>query len=346
MADPVQHGKRRVRYAGTHPRRFAEKYKELHPERHPLEAQKVLERGDTPAGTHRPICVQEVLEVLNPQPGEIGLDATLGFGGHAQQILPRLRPGGRLFGIDVDPVELPRTEARLRGLGFSEDLLVVRRMNFAGLRGLLPEIGRELDFVLADLGVSSMQLDNPARGFTYKADGPLDLRFNPNARMPAAALLPTLAEDALAALLVENADEPHARAIARALQGQPVTTTRELADLVRRALKGAVPEAIRQQETRKSLQRTFQALRIAVNEEFVVLDQLLALLPACLAPGGRVAILSFHSGEDRRVKKAFQRGHRDGAYARIALDPLRPPAEEVRANPRSSGAKLRWAVRA
>ena len=345
MVDQVQRGKRRVRYKGAHPRRFEEKYKELHPESHSLELQKVLERGDTPAGTHRPVCVREILEILDPKPGEIGLDATLGFGGHAQEILPHLRPAGRLFGIDVDPMELPRTEARLRGLGFSEDVLVVRRMNFAGLRRLLPEVGRELDFVLADLGVSSMQLDNPARGFTYKADGPLDLRFNPSSRTPAATLLQTLTEDDLADLLVENSDEPHARAIARALQGQPVTTTTQLADLVRRALKTACPEAIRHQETQKSLQRTFQALRIAVNQEFSALEQFLSLLPTCLTPGGRVAILSFHSGEDRRVKKAFQRGHRDSLYARIALDPLRPSPEERRANPRSSGAKLRWAVK-
>jgi 16S rRNA (cytosine1402-N4)-methyltransferase len=345
MVDPIHHGKRRVRYTGTHPRRFEEKYKELDPEGHALEVQKVLERGDTPAGTHRPVCVREILEILDPKAGEVGLDATLGFGGHAQEILPRLRPGGRLFGVDVDPLELPRTEARLRGLGFSEDVLMVRRMNFAGLRRLLPEIGRGLDFVLADLGASSMQLDNPARGFTYKADGPLDLRFNPNSKTPAATLLQSLTEDDLADLLAENSDEPHAQAIARAIRGQAVTTTTQLADLVCRALKTACPEATRHQETRKSLQRTFQALRIAVNEEFSVLERFLSLLPTCLKPGGRVAILSFHSGEDRRVKKAFQWGHRDGLYARIALDPQRPSEEERRANPRSSGAKLRWAVK-
>ena len=346
MTDEIRCGKRRVRYKGTHPRRFEEKYKELNPERHAGEVQKVLARGDTPAGTHRPICVREVLAVLDPRPGEVGLDATLGFGGHAQEILPRLLPGGRLFGIDVDPLELPRTEARLRGLGFSEDVLVIRRMNFAGLPRLLPEAGGGLDFVLADLGVSSMQLDNPARGFTHKADGPLDLRLNPNRGKPAAVLLSTLTEEGLADLLAENADEPHAHAIARALHGQPVATTTQCADLVRRALARAVPEAARSQETRRSLQRTFQALRIAVNDEFRALEQFLGFLPACLKPGGRVAVLTFHSGEDRRVKKAFQAGHREGVYARIALDPIRPSAEECRANPRSSSAKLRWAVRA
>jgi 16S rRNA (cytosine1402-N4)-methyltransferase len=286
------------------------------------------------------------LEILDPRPGDVGVDATLGFGGHAQEILPRILPGGRLFGIDVDPLELPRTEARLRGLGFSEDILVVRRMNFAGIARVLPEAGGGLDFVLADLGVSSMQLDNPARGFTYKADGPLDLRLNPNRGRPAAALLSTLTEAALADLLIEHSDEPHAGAIARALHGQAITTTTQLADLVRRALQAAVPEATRRQEMRKALQRTLQALRIAVNDEFRVLEQFLALLPVCLKPAGRVAILTFHSGEDRRVKKAFQAGNREGVYERIAREPVRPSAEERRANPRSASAKLRWAVKA
>jgi 16S rRNA (cytosine1402-N4)-methyltransferase len=334
-----------VRYRGTHPRQFQEKYKELDPAGHQGELEKVRERGHTPAGTHRPICVREILEVLAPGPGQVGLDATLGYGGHAQELLPLLAPGGRLFGIDVDPLELPRTEARLRALGFLEDVLVVRRMNFAGLPGLLPEAGGALDFILADLGVSSMQIDNPARGFTYKADGPLDLRLNPNRGRPASALLQSLAQDQLAALLGDLADEPHAQAIAAALCGQPVTGTRQLADLVRQALKPLLDPDDWQDQLRGSLQRTFQALRIAVNDELGVLDQFLAQLPAALKPGGRVAILSFHSGEDRRVKKAFQGGLRDGLYQAVAPDPIRPSQAERRANPRSSSAKLRWAVR-
>ncbi len=344
MSDEPEH-KRRIRYKGTHPRGFQEKYKELDPQVHTGELEKVRERGHTPAGTHRPICVQEILELLDPQPGEVGLDATLGFGGHAEAILPRLRPGGRLFGIDVDPLELPRTEARLRGLGFGPELLVTRRMNFAGLPNLLPEVGGEFDFVLADLGVSSMQIDNPARGFTFKADGPLDLRLNPQRGQPASALLKRLSQDELAELLVAHSDEPQADTIARAICEAPATTTWQLANQVRRALKGVFPEATQQEEIRKSLQRTFQALRIAVNDEFGVLDQFLALLPRCLKPGARVAILTFHSGEDRRVKKAFQTGQREGIYARVAEEPLRAGAEERRANPRSSSAKLRWAVK-
>jgi len=334
--------RRRVRYKGTHPRRFQEKYKELAPEVHRDELEKVLARGHTPAGTHRPICVAEILAVLDPKPGEVALDATLGYGGHTQELLPRLLPGGRLFVVDVDPLELPRTEARLRALGFGEDVLAVRRMNFAGLPRLRAESGG-FDLVLADLGVSSMQIDNPARGFTWKAEGPLDLRLNPNRGRSAAELLATLDETTLAELLVENSDEPHAAVIAREVHGAPIRTTRELAERVRAALRGALPEAEREAETRKSLQRTFQALRIAVNDELTVLDQFLALLPGCLRPGGRVAILTFHSGEDRRVKKAFQQGLREGIYAAVAPEPLRASPEERRANPRSTSAKLRWA---
>ena len=336
---------RRPRYKGTHPRRFQEKYKELSPEQHAAELSKVMARGHTPAGTHRAIMVDEILAVLDPKPGEVALDATLGYGGHTREILPRLLPGGRLFGVDVDPIELPRTEARLRDLGFDEDALTVRRMNFAGLPRLKAEAGG-FDLVLADLGVSSMQIDNPARGFTWKVEGPLDLRLNPQRGRSAADLLATLDEPSLADLLVENSDEPHAAAIAREVHGQAIRTTRDLADRVRAALHAELHEAERDAETKKSLQRTFQALRIAVNDEFTVLDQFLSLLPGCLNPGGRVAILTFHSGEDRRVKKAFQQGLRDGIYADVAPEPIRASPDERRSNPRSTSAKLRWAVRA
>jgi len=350
MTDKDAPHQRRVRYAGTHPKRFQEKYKELDPARHADALQKVLDRGQTPAGMHRAICVSEILAILNPQPGEVGLDATLGFGGHAQEILARLMPGGRLFAVDVDPVELPRTEARLRTLGFSDQALVVRRINFAQLATLLPEAGGGFDVVLADLGVSSMQIDNPARGFSFKADGPLDLRLDPTSGQSASELLQTVTRQRLRDLLADNADEPFAVALAAALQGQYLATTTELADLVRHTLghtfKRSMPEVERQAETKKVLQRTFQALRIEVNDEFGVLDRFLALLPSCLNPGGRVAILSFHSGEDRRVKKAFQTGERSGVYASVAPDPIRASFDERRANPRSSSAKLRWAVKA
>jgi 16S rRNA (cytosine1402-N4)-methyltransferase len=339
--------KRRVRYKGTHPREFGEKYKELNAAEYEADFRKVIERGQTPAGTHRPICVKEILEILAPRPGKLGLDATLGFGGHAREVLPLLAPGGRLFGIDVDPLELPRTEQRLRDLGYGEDRLAVRRMNFAGINKLLEETGRGFDFILADLGVSSMQIDNPARGFTFKADGPLDLRLNPGHGQSAAALLKSCTQGELALLLYANADEPHAEAIATAVvarQGR-IKTTLDLADTVRQALK-PLPKDVREEETTSSLKRTFQALRIAVNDEFGALDRMLGMLPYCLAPGGRVAILSFHSGEDRRVKKSFRALEREGIYSAIAPDPIRPGAEERRSNSRSASAKLRWAIRA
>ncbi|WP_243304788.1 16S rRNA (cytosine(1402)-N(4))-methyltransferase RsmH [Geothrix oryzisoli] len=340
MTDQPSRPPRRPRYQGTHPRRFDEKYKELAPERYAEEQAKVAARGHTPAGTHRSIMVDEILEVLAPRPGEAALDATLGYGGHARELLTRLRPGGRLVGLDVDPLELPRTEARLRALGFDETALIVRRTNFAGLAKVAAELG-PFDLVLADLGVSSMQIDNPARGFTWKAEGPLDLRLNPQKGRSAADLLTALDAPALAELLAENADEPQADAIARAVAGQALRTTRQLAECVRAAL----PD-LEEDELKKALQRTFQALRIAVNDEFGVLDRFLAQLPGALKPGGRVAILTFHSGEDRRVKKAFQQGLRDGTYTAIAPEPRRASSEERRANPRSTSAKLRWAVRA
>lgn len=335
---------RRPRYRGTHPRGFNEKYKELDPARFAAEQAKVAGRGQTPAGTHRPIMVAEILEVLAPKPGERALDATLGYGGHARELMARLRPGGHLLGLDVDPLELPRTEARLREEGFGEELFTTRRMNFAGLPGLLAETGR-FDVILADLGLSSMQIDNPARGFTFKADGPLDLRMNPNRGAPAFQLLARLSEVDLADLLTANADEPFAAAIARAVAeaSEPITRTRQLAEAVASAL---VQEGCdrRGPEVRASRQRTFQALRIAVNDEFGVLDSFLDWLPKALNPGGRVAILSFHSGEDRRVKKTFLEGFRGGLYAAIAESPERPGPEERRDNPRSAPAKLRWAV--
>ncbi len=350
MSDASPPHRRRVRYAGTHPRSFEDKYKELDPATHADAIEKVMARGQTPAGMHRPICVREILQILDPQPGEVGLDATLGYGGHAREILALLAPGGRLFGTDVDPVEFARTEKRLRGLGFDASVLVLRRINFAGITSLLPEAGGGFDLILADLGVSSMQIDNPARGFSFKTDGPLDLRLDPSSEQPASMLLLSVTRAALRDLLTDNADEPFAVPLAAALQGQYIETTTQLAELVRQTVQAALPkrmpDAERLVETTKSLQRTFQALRISVNNEFGVLDHLLDMLPTCLRPGGRVAILSFHSGEDRRVKKAFQAGARSGIYAQVAPDAIRASFDERRANPRSTSAKLRWAVAA
>jgi 16S rRNA (cytosine1402-N4)-methyltransferase len=324
--------KRRPRYRGKNPRHFSEKYKEHAPERYAGDVAKVIASGKTPAGMHRPVMVDEIMEVLAPQAGELAVDCTLGYGGHAVALLSALQPVGRLIGLDVDPIELPKTEARLRTLGFGPDTLTVHRTNFAGLARVLPE---PADIIFADLGLSSMQLDNPARGFTYKYDGPLDLRMNPQRGRTASALLASIDEPALAALLLENTDEPQAERMSHAILQAAVSTTTQLAAVIRR--NGGDEDSVR---------RIFQALRIAVNDEFSALDAFLQSLPLCLKAGGRVAILTFHSGEDRRVKKSFQAGERSGAYSEVAQEVLRASSEEVRANPRCRSAKLRWARRA
>jgi 16S rRNA (cytosine1402-N4)-methyltransferase len=344
--EPAPPHQRRPRYPRTHPRRFEEKYKELAPERYPEIISHVISRGRTPAGQHLPILVEEALAALDPRPRDHGVDATLGWGGHAQRLLERLAPGGQLLALDADPAELPRTEARLRRLGFDETALVTRRTNFAGLRAALDSAGWHdgADFLLADLGVSSMQIDNPARGFSFAADGPLDMRMNPSRGLSAAQWLERATVAGLAAVLREHADEPFADDLARALVARrgALKTTQALARAVREALAGRTPDG----NVERSVRRVFQALRIEVNDEFGALDALLRQLPGCLRPGGRVAFITFHSGEDRRVKQAFARGERDRLYASVSREVARASVEERRANPRSSAAKLRWARRA
>jgi 16S rRNA (cytosine1402-N4)-methyltransferase len=341
--DPAaQPHKRRPRYRGTHPRRFEEKYKERDPKRYAETVAKVIASGKTPAGSHRSIMVTEILEVLAPQLGEIAVDATLGYGGHAREILPRLAPGGRLLGLDADPIELPKTEARLRTLGFGPDVFTAHRSNFAGLPQVLAAAGLPgVDAILADLGLSSMQIDDPTRGFSVKLGGPLDMRMNPQRGQSAADYLQRVKPDALATALRDNADEPHAAELATYLAGKTFTTTRELAE----AIRAALPRAGKADQD-LTVRRVFQAVRIEVNDEFSALETFLRHLPQCLRSGGRVAVLTFHSGEDRRVKKAFEAGRRDGVYAEIAQDVLRPSAAERNSNPRSTPAKLRWARRA
>jgi 16S rRNA (cytosine1402-N4)-methyltransferase len=371
--------KRRPRYAGTHPRRFAEKYKERDAARYPEERAKVIASGKTPAGSHVPVLVAEVLEALAPAPGDVAVDATLGFGGHASEILRKILPGGRLLALDVDPIELPKAAARLEALARelgSPGAVKTEKRNFAGLRKLLDEEGlaRGADAILADLGVSSMQLDDPERGFSWKQDVPLDLRMNPGRGQPAGNLLLRMKREEIEDLLRRWGDEPEAAGIAThlaeaaraaALQDadEPRTSTSD-SHLLRNSsfplpflrtsdVTRAVDLAYEGRTSRdaseakkSSLQRTFQAIRILVNDELTALDAFLRDLPFCLAPGGRAAILTFHSGEDRRVKKAFKAGLESGLYARIADEVVRATPEERGKNPRSSAAKLRWAVRA
>jgi 16S rRNA (cytosine1402-N4)-methyltransferase len=241
---------------------------------------------------------------------------------------------------------LPQTEARLRAAGFGADVFVARHGNFADLPRVLAANGlAKADLILADLGVSSMQADTPERGFSYKEAGPLDMRMDPSRGEPASELLARLSEEALAALLTGNADEPHARLIAALLKQKALTTTHGVERQVRTGLAAALP-GLAKTDVKMSVRRTFQALRIAVNDEFSSLDALLQSLPQCLAPGGRAVILTFHSGEDRRVKNAFKRGYRAGVYSSVANEVVRSRKEETFVNRRASGAKLRWAVRA
>ena len=339
---------RRERYKGTHPKSFKEKYKEQQPELYADDIAKVIDQGRTPAGMHRPICVDEIMEILKIVPGETGLDATLGYGGHSLEILKRLQPGGQLYAIDVDPIELPRTKERLATLGYGPETLVIKKANFADIDRIIDESG-PLNFVLADLGVSSMQIDNPERGFSFKVEGPLDLRLNPKTGKSAAVLLKTISQDRLEEILVENADEPNYEPIAKAIvtkitEGVVIETTTQLQQIITEALE-LLPKPLQKDDIKKSCQRCFQALRIEVNDEFGVLEQFLEKLPDSLAPGGRVAILSFHSGEDRRVKKYFQHFSREGIFCEVSKDPIRPTPEECNTNPRARSAKLRWAVK-
>lgn len=340
--------RRRPRYKGTHPTKFSEKYKELNPEKYAETAEHVIKKGGTPAGMHIPICVKEILEFLRIQPGQKGLDATLGYGGHTLEMLKCLQRQGHIYALDVDPIESVKTRERLARQGYGPEILTVIHTNFANLDQVAEEHG-PFDFILADLGVSSMQIDNPERGFSYKYDGPLDLRLDPERGVTAAQRLREVDEEELQGMLVENADEPYAAEIAAAVRtafrrGQSIDTTTDL----RRVIEGAlefIPAAERKQAVKKSCQRTFQALRIDVNSEFEVLYSFLEKLPDALADGGRAAILTFHSGEDRLVKKSFRDLHRAGVYSAVSTEVIRPSAEECARNSRAKSTKMRWAIK-
>lgn len=341
--------KRRVRYAGAYPRNYKEKYKELNPEKYADTVQHVIEKGGTPAGMHISICVKEIMDFFDIQPGQQGLDATLGYGGHTKEMLKRLDGKGHLYALDIDPIESEKTRKRLESQGFGPDILTVRLQNFAEIDKVCEDTGK-FDFVLADLGVSSMQIDNPDRGFSYKTEGPLDLRLNPQKGISAAQRLKEIDREELAGMLAENSDEPYAeeiadRILARKRKGQPVETTTDLRRVIEEALR-FLPAAEQKESVKKSCQRTFQALRIDVNNEFEVLYAFLEKLPGVLKPGGKAAILSFHSGEDRLVKKSFRSFFREGVYSEISQDVIRPSAEECRRNSRARSTKMRWAIRA
>jgi len=341
--------KRRVRYKGTHPRSYKEKYKELQPEKYGDTIAKVISKGSTPAGMHISIMVKEILDFLNIQPGQTGLDATLGYGGHTSHMLACLKGEGHMYALDVDTIEMEKTRKRLADKGFGPDILTIKHLNFANIDQVAEEAGG-FDFVLADLGVSSMQIDNPDRGFSFKNEGPLDLRLDPFKGETAAERLKKLNFEELKGMLIENSDEPYCEELAKAIteeirRGNRIDTTTKLRRVIERALD-FLPEKEKQETVKKTCQRTFQALRIDVNHEFEVLYEFMEKLPGALKPGGRVAILTFHSGEDRLVKQALKEGYREGIYSDYAKDVIRPSAEECAQNGRARSTKMRWAVRA
>ena len=341
--------KRRVRYKGTHPRKYSEKYKELNPDKYRDTIEKVIAKGSTPAGMHLSICVQEILDFLQIKPGQKGLDATFGYGGHSEKMLQCLDGQGHLYALDIDPIEIVKSKNRLNDLGYGEDILTVIHENFANIDQVSEKYG-PFDFLLADLGVSSMQIDNPERGFSYKNEGPLDLRLNPQAGIPASQRLKESSTEELEWMLRDNSDEPYAEQIARTISSkirkkQAIETTTQLAETISEALS-FLPEKERKDAVKKSCARVFQALRIDVNSEFEVLDAFLQKLPSVMTPGGRIAILTFHSGEDRMVKKSFKEFERMGLYSDIARDVIRPSAQECARNSRARSTKMRWAIRA
>lgn len=340
---------RRKRYKGTHPKTFDAKYKEHQPNKYAKTIEKIIQKGNTPAGMHLPICVSEILDFLQIKPNQVGLDATLGYGGHTLEILKQMNGSGHLYALDRDPIELEKTKKRLKNLGYDEDKLSIRNINFSDIDILALDSG-SFDFVIADLGISSMQIDNPERGFSYKHEGPLDLRMNPNKGIPASVRLRELSELEIEGMLIENSDEPYAHEIALEVtqtykKGHMINTTTELYEVIQRALS-FIPKDKRDDEIKKSSQRSFQALRIDVNHEFESLYAFLEKLPDVVSSKGRVAILSFHSGEDRLVKKSFQFFQRQGIYQEISDGIIRPSMEEQNANSRSKSAKLRWAIKA
>jgi len=381
VAEPVK--TRRIRYSGKNPRTFKEKYKEQRGDEEVVEKVKI--KGGTPAGQHRPIMLSECMQFMGleeqdsegagvPIKSILGqsalnvVDCTLGYGGHSMEIMRRIhKQGGSLYALDQDASELEKTKVRLQecalALGGSDEatpqLATCFHENFGDLQALARTQGilGQVHAVLADLGYSSMQVDDPLRGFTYKYDGPLDLRMDQRSNVTAVSFLSSMKSvGALADVLQKNSDEIHAYPIAKAIlkpsgseYNVPLTTT-AFADRVREALKAELAKSHsplpEKKDQDKCVARCLQAVRIEVNKEFDVLERLLSDLPDILAPGGRAVFLTFHSGEDRRVKKALKGGFKDGTYSAWGRDVVLASHTERNSNPRSKCAKLRWAVRA
>jgi 16S rRNA (cytosine1402-N4)-methyltransferase len=299
---------------------------------------------------HQPVLYHEILEILAPESGEVYLDGTLGAGGHAEGILKASAPRGRLLGLDLDPEAL--AIARQRLLDFQERA-IIKQASYLSAADILAEIGWEkVNGIVLDLGVSSMQIDRPGRGFSFLGEGPLDMRFNQDSGRNAADLVNNLGEEELANLIYQYGEERFSRRIARAIVvSRPIHTTQDLAALIKKAVPGYESHI-------HPATRTFQALRIATNKELETLSEALPRLADCLAPAGRIAIISFHSLEDRIVKRFFKLESQDcicppeqpvctcGHTASLKVltkKPVRATEQEIQQNPRSRSAKLRVA---
>lgn len=373
--------KRRERYSGKYPKHFKHKYKEREGDEETIS--KVLAKGMTPAGQHVPIMVKECLHYMGLEDNQrenepiLVVDCTLGYGGHSSYILKQIMNSAdaRLIAFDQDSVEIKKTEERLRttvleqsdteSSGEGNNVFTAVNQNFANLGSYMKSTNQvgKVTSLLADLGLSSMQIDNNDRGFTYKRDGPLDMRMSPDddSLETAYQLLQRLRVRQLRSMLKQNSDEEFAAEIAVGLigeRGKIPTTTVELADRVRDIVRPLIikqnnwnSDHIGKNQAKKlktqldsTIARVMQAIRIEVNGEFRVLEKLLEDIPKVLSPGGKVVMLTFHSGEDRRVKQSFKSGFKSGVYSAWSRDVVRPTKEERRNNPRSSCCKLRWAI--
>ncbi len=349
---PAVH-RRRQRYSGTHPKTYQQKYKEHNLAAHPELRDKLRAKGKTPAGSHIPVLMREVLECLKPGPGQIIADCTLGYGGHTLEFVKYIGPTGKIIAFDFDGIELERTKKRLSNV---KTPISFYHSNFAGIANVMSAEKIEgYDIIFADLGVSSMQIDNPERGISYKNDGPLDMRMDNRLKQTGADLLNTLSKEKIAQALREYSDEPDCEKIAEMIivqrSVQPITTVSQLVRLVF-AVKGLTINSYKKIQKKSKFgslhpaARTFQALRILVNDELGSLKELLRLAPQCLKPGGRIGIISFHSGEDRLVKQSFRNAFENGIYVEASKKAIVPKIKEVVLNPRCASAKLRWAIKA
>jgi 16S rRNA (cytosine1402-N4)-methyltransferase len=298
----------------------------------------IMRQRTTSPAWHQPVMVEAMLDLLNPRPGTVIVDGTVGTGGHSLALLPRLLPDGTLLAVDRDPEVL---EIACQRLAEFQPLVHLEHDNYRHLARILTRRGfSRVDGLLLDLGVSSVQLDRAERGFSFASVGPLDMRMDPDQHTTAATLVNELPAEELTRLIETLGEERFARRIAQRIvqerRPHPLTTTKQLAQLVTHA----IPVGARHGRLHAAT-RTFQALRMAVNDELGALEALLSELPALLNPGGRAVILTFHSLEDRLVKRAFLEGQGSGVWTVLTKKPLRPSAEEVVRNPRARSAKLR-----